>query len=300
MVSSCVASHSVFGLSTLRVQKGDAHLPIARSVEGLLPYLPMPKIRAIHPSFWNDTTLAECSMGARLFYIGLWNFADDAGVFEWHARLLRSQVFPFDDTIDIDKLLAELITNGRLEKFVHNGREYGIIVNFTKYQKPDSRYLKYIIGNYDHVKSLSHGEHPTSTPRAPSTDGDSDGVIVSEVKARARASFEERKPTTNEPTQQQFAAVVEEHGWGDPVYVEKTWTQGMNLAADNRTEFLRKVRVVLNSAKHPKTLGLARKIYFEIAGLVNDRGDMERRISPQELAARELFREEVGQDLSVA
>lgn len=138
----------------------------------------MPKIRAIHPSFWSDTTLAECSMCARLFYIGLWNFADDAGVFEWHERLLQSQVFPLDSGIDVTDLLAELTKHGRIGKFTHNNRSYGLILNFEKYQKPDSRYLRFTIGDSSKVKSIYHGVAPQGSRGEPSTDSDGDGEGV--------------------------------------------------------------------------------------------------------------------------
>jgi hypothetical protein len=49
-----------------------------------------------------------------------------------------------------------------------------------------------------------------------------------------------------------------------------------------------------------KTLRVAKVIYHEIAGMVNDFGAMQQKLSPQEIEARRLFREETGQDLSAA
>lgn len=243
-------------------------------------------------------------MGARLFYIGLWNFADDAGVFEWHGRLLKSQVFPFDEGIDIAAVLGELEKCGRIEKFTHNGREYGLIVNFPKYQKPDSRYLKYLIGNYEHVKSISHGGETTGSRGEPPTDSDGEGVIDGEV-TRAREGLDEKaeESETNDeadpgdPGASQeilFREVVLREEWCDEHYADKVIKQSHELGGKHRKEFYRKVRVMLNSAQHPRTLGFARKVYGEIAGLVNDHGPMERVLSGEELADRRRLVDEGG------
>lgn len=139
-------------------------------------------------------------MGARLFYIGLWTCADDAGVFEWHERLLKSQIFPFDEGVKVDKFLNELIKHNRIKSFSHNGKEYGLILNFTKYQKPDSRYIKYTIGDYDYVKSISHNVVTSSARGVPTTEGVSEGVIVSEGVSEGGAS--DGSPSLTTPFQE--------------------------------------------------------------------------------------------------
>jgi hypothetical protein len=37
------------------------------------------RIRQVKPAFWADSRLAELPERTRLFYIGLWMIADDAG-----------------------------------------------------------------------------------------------------------------------------------------------------------------------------------------------------------------------------
>lgn len=157
----------------------------------------MPKIRAIHPGFWNDTTLAECSMGAQLFFIGLWNFADDAGVFEWHEQLLKSQIFPLNPRAEVAKYLNELIKYKRILSFTHNGKNYGQIINFPKYQKPDSRYVRYVLGDFDYVKSISHTVASALTRGEPPTDDDGDGVNDGDDEPRGETS---PRPTYRQET----------------------------------------------------------------------------------------------------
>jgi hypothetical protein len=70
--------------------------------------LTMARKRMIDPEFWSDEEIGNWSFPARLFYIGLWNFADDSGRFKAHNDLLKAQIFPYDKRLDIDKLKKEL------------------------------------------------------------------------------------------------------------------------------------------------------------------------------------------------
>ena len=44
------------------------------------------RIRNVKPTFWSDAKLARIPLDVRLFYIGLWQTADDDGWFEWEAE----------------------------------------------------------------------------------------------------------------------------------------------------------------------------------------------------------------------
>lgn len=104
----------------------------------------MAKIRALKPEFWANDELAELSMGTRLFYMGLWNFADDNGVFEWREKKLKVQIFPYD-SVSVPEFLKSLIKSNLVIHFDHEGKKYGLLMNFSKHQKPDKRYWKEIV-----------------------------------------------------------------------------------------------------------------------------------------------------------
>ena len=121
-----------------------------------------------------------------------------------------------------------------------------------------------------------------------------------EKRLQEKPKEEAQSERTPDELHAEFKRVAVSNQWCDEHYADKTLDQARGLAAKDRDEFLRKVRIMLNSALHERTRGLARKVFHEIAGLVNDRGAMQSKLTPQEKAARELFREEVGQTVDEA
>lgn len=90
----------------------------------------MARNRMIKVQFWEDETIAELSMPCRLFFISLWNFADDRGFVEYRPKWIKVKCFPYDD-IEIEPLLDELKQKHRIH--VKNGVIK--IVKFLKHQK---------------------------------------------------------------------------------------------------------------------------------------------------------------------
>lgn len=95
----------------------------------------MSRIRSVHPGFFRDDRLVPCSAFARLLFIGLGVEADDKGIFEWKPVTLKMSIFP-GDNIDVPELLGELLGADAIMQFEANGKTYGAIRNFRKYQKP--------------------------------------------------------------------------------------------------------------------------------------------------------------------
>lgn len=93
----------------------------------------------------------------------------------------------------------------------------------------------------------------------------------------------------DERTGVSFREILVREQWCDEHYASKTWEQGLALRSPHRENFFRKVGVVISSARHDRTKPFAKKVYHEIAGMVNDFGDMARHISDEELADREEF-----------
>lgn len=95
----------------------------------------MARIRSVHPGLFTDEAFVSCSPLARLLLIGLWTEADDQGVFEWKPVTLKMRVLPIDN-VEVDGLLEELALLNVVRSYEHDGRKYGAVRNFRKYQRP--------------------------------------------------------------------------------------------------------------------------------------------------------------------
>jgi len=95
----------------------------------------MARIRSIHPGLFSDPEFADLSSDAQVFYLGLLTEADDNGIFEWKPSTLRIRLRPLKDG-SVDPLLGELEVAGKLKSYEINGRKYGAIRNFRKFQRP--------------------------------------------------------------------------------------------------------------------------------------------------------------------
>ena len=93
----------------------------------------MARIRSIKPEYWSDDSVTACSMPARLLFIGLWNFADDAGNLDRSAAQIKARVFPVD-RVNCEPLVNELLTHGLLREYSVTGRKYLNIPGFVEHQ----------------------------------------------------------------------------------------------------------------------------------------------------------------------
>lgn len=96
----------------------------------------MPRIRTVKPEYWTDEKIVELSITARLFFIGLWNFADDNGVLENKPKQLKIRIFPTDD-VEVTRLIDELNNLNLIITYETNGASFIYIRNLTKHQVID-------------------------------------------------------------------------------------------------------------------------------------------------------------------
>ena len=93
----------------------------------------MARIRTIKPEFWTDERLSECSVSARLLFIGMLNFSDDNGNQGYSSKRLKMQIFPAD-MIETQPLINELLTQGVLIEYSVSGEKYLHIKGFRTHQ----------------------------------------------------------------------------------------------------------------------------------------------------------------------
>ncbi|MDF3059337.1 MAG: hypothetical protein K0R17_3552 [Rariglobus sp.] len=120
------------------------------------------RIRTVKPEFWKNEELARLPEFARLMALALLNYADDEGYFLADHRLIRGELFPFDDDSSrVQRAISDLSNAKYLTLYNGtNGRMYGHVVNFKKHQKIDR-------GTPSKIKPLlDFAEPSSSTQRA--------------------------------------------------------------------------------------------------------------------------------------
>lgn len=99
----------------------------------------MARIRCIKPEFPQSESIGALSRDARLLFIQLWTFVDDAGRSRAASRMLASLLYPYDTDAAklMDKWLAELETGKMIILYQIDGTRYLQITNWLKHQKID-------------------------------------------------------------------------------------------------------------------------------------------------------------------
>lgn len=130
----------------------------------------MSRIRSIHPGIWTDEAFVTMSPLARLFMLGIWNECDDQGIFPWSPLQLKMRLLPMEGA-QPDKLLMELVEAGFVLSFMVEGKQYGAVKNFKKYQHPKKPRDIYpttedVLGFVSDGDTVPN-EFPTSSPPVP-------------------------------------------------------------------------------------------------------------------------------------
>lgn len=95
----------------------------------------MARIRSVHPGLFTDEAFVSASPLARLLWIGIWTECDDQGAFEWKPITLKMRLLPVDNA-DVPALLDELADLDMVRRYVVDGRNYGVVRNFARFQRP--------------------------------------------------------------------------------------------------------------------------------------------------------------------
>lgn len=104
----------------------------------------MARIRTIKPEFWTSEQIVECSPTARLLFIGMWTFCDDAGIHPVGIKRLKMEVFPGDTFTDkeMQDLVDELVNAGLITSYRAEGLDFWQVRGW-KHQKIDRPTYRY-------------------------------------------------------------------------------------------------------------------------------------------------------------
>lgn len=99
----------------------------------------------IKSEFWTSEQIIFCSPLARLLFIGLWNFADDNGVYPASYVKLKAQVLSADNFSieEIKGLISQLIEQGLLREYAVNDKSYWIVTGWKSHQKIEKPTYRY-------------------------------------------------------------------------------------------------------------------------------------------------------------
>jgi len=126
------------------------------------------RIRTIKPEFWTSEQIVECSRDARLLFIGLWNFCDDAGRHPASLKRIKMEIFPGDEitSSNIRRMIDELINNELLLEYQNDGMSYWQVTGW-KHQKIDRPTIKYP----DPFDERSTNDHPRNGRESKGREG---------------------------------------------------------------------------------------------------------------------------------
>lgn len=124
----------------------------------------MSRIRTVKPEFWTSEQVMECSTEARLLFIGLWNFCDDAGRHPMSPKRIKAEIFPGDDfsASDVHRMLDELAENGLIEYYAVDDIEYFQVTGWHHQKIDRPQPAKY---------PAPSGERSTTDQRTLATEG---------------------------------------------------------------------------------------------------------------------------------
>lgn len=160
----------------------------------------MARIRSVKPEYWTSEQVMDCSMIARLAFIGMWNFCDDAGIHPASAKTLKAEVFPADEILisEVQLLVDELINVGLIFEYEVAGKTYWQVTGWyhQKIEKPNFKHPKPL--NPEEVDDQSASGRRTvgdqSTPERRGEEKESNGVDTS-LSSGARESENNAPPT---------------------------------------------------------------------------------------------------------
>lgn len=148
----------------------------------------MARIRTIKPEYWSSPSMRGANPWARLLYIAMWNWADDAGRGTANVRELAAFAFPDDEddlvptAAELPSLLAEVQSRWSVVFYEANGRRYYAIPSWDEHQR-NERKAKSKYPAPDEGKSYDPGP---PEQREPESTLDSGGTSVVEHGSSAR------------------------------------------------------------------------------------------------------------------
>ncbi len=128
------------------------------------------RIRQVKPSFFKDPVMAELSPAVRLFYVGLWMLADDAGWLRWDAAEVGNELYGYEPRGRRERntmaYLEELVSRGRVTR---HDCGHLFIPRFTDHQRLAglTKQVRTVAKDHEKCVSPTIPANPRDGPQSP-------------------------------------------------------------------------------------------------------------------------------------
>jgi hypothetical protein len=142
------------------------------------------RIRQVKPAFWTDSTIAGLPPAVRLFYIGLWMLADDAGYLRFDTPQIANELYGYESRKkrerEVDAFANSLIEEGRVVLY---GCGHAFIPHLTDHQRLSGETHRVVSVKREHEGCTRSPASPRTSPLVPDTVRNGRGT-VGNVKER--------------------------------------------------------------------------------------------------------------------
>lgn len=194
----------------------------------------MARIRTLKPEQPKDEALAALPIHARYLFAFLPTHADREGRLEDRPRVLKIEIFPWDEDVDVDGLL-NLLAPHFIVRYEADGKRFIQIRQFVKHQRPNVRELPSTIpeptqNDLEHsgtIKNIQERAYKGTGREGNGREREGNGNGGSTPKARFQAPcIEEVKAYCQERNNH-----VDAQAWIDH-YTSNGWRVGRNAMKD--------------------------------------------------------------------
>ena len=160
------------------------------------------RIRSVKPAFWSDSHISDLAEPTRLFYIGLWMIADDAGWLRWDAREVGNELYGYETVRrrepKVQRMLDELVAHERVVLYPCG---HVLVPHLADHQHlaGATKQVKTVLN--DHMKHCVGGTlppipaEPRTSPNVPATGSIGKGRLGKVRLGDVRASANGEEPT---------------------------------------------------------------------------------------------------------
>lgn len=216
----------------------------------------MPRIRSVKPEFWDSPGTAQASLRARLFYIAMWNWADDYGIGTANPKQLIGFAFPNDEDVtvaDFPRLRTEVSECYGTVWYEVDGRPYFAIPTWDEHQKNERRAKGRHPGPDlgKRIDTEMHGDSAQCVGSSGTGTGEhrnrGTGDSSSEV-ASATSDQEITRPEV-EHLCSRLADRIEANGSKRPT-ITKRWRDACRLMLDNDGRTVEQIEYLIDWSQH--------------------------------------------------